>query len=149
MPRCRARSMSMDEDGRMPRVIVAGGGIAALESLAGVAALARSRVETTRLAPVTEFSYRPLSTAVAFAPLRRRSRSLPDLAEQLGARFVRDGLAAVDQERGRVLTHDGEFLDYDALVVAVGAVKQLPADQGQLWLGDDESMAAFGRLLRE
>ena len=39
----------------------------------------------------------------------------------MGATFVRDGLAQVDETRGRVLTNAGDFLSYDALVLAVGA----------------------------
>jgi sulfide:quinone oxidoreductase len=75
------------------RLLVAGGGIAALEALAGVRALAGDRVEATLLAPVDAFSYRPLSTAVPFAFREERTRSLADLASGLGASFVRDGLA--------------------------------------------------------
>src|SRR5215211_7669207 len=121
MPSRWAASVSMLQDGRMLRVIVTGGGIAALETLAGLATLAPGRVEATLVAPVRDFSYRPLSTAAPFTRLGRRTRALADLASELGARHVRDGLADVDCGRGRVLTHDGAFLGYDALVVAVGA----------------------------
>jgi sulfide:quinone oxidoreductase len=103
------------------RVLIAGGGIAALEALAGLRALAGDRIEATLLAPDPVFSYRPLSGAVPFSFLEERSRSLADLAEGLGGRLVRDGLALVDEDRSRVLTHDGDFLRYDALLVAVGA----------------------------
>jgi sulfide:quinone oxidoreductase len=66
------------------RLLVAGGGIAALEVLAGVRALAGDRVEPTLLAPVDTFSYRPLSTAVPFAFREERTRSLADLTSGLG-----------------------------------------------------------------
>lgn len=133
----------------MLRVIVTGGGIAALETLAGLATLAPGRVEATLVAPVRDFSYRPLSTAAPFTRLGRRTRALADLASELGARHVRDGLADVDCGRGRVLTHDGAFLGYDALVVAVGARRREHAGGGWAWHGDDQSTAAFGGLLRE
>ena len=54
------------------RVLIAGGGIAALEALAGLHALAGERVEATLVAPVDSFSFRPLSTAVPFTFLGER-----------------------------------------------------------------------------
>ena len=86
------------------RVLVAGGGIAALEVLAGLRALAGERVTSTLVAPVTSFSFRPLSTAMPFTLRRERSRELAELAGGLGASFVHDGLTQVDESRGRVLT---------------------------------------------
>ncbi|MFL6042896.1 MAG: hypothetical protein ACJ740_16015, partial [Gaiellales bacterium] len=71
------------------RVLVAGGGIAALEALCGLRDLARDRVELTLLAPDREFAYRPLSTAVPFTVRDKRTRALEELADGLGATFVR------------------------------------------------------------
>jgi hypothetical protein len=99
------------------RVVVAGGGIAALEVLTGLRALAGEGVDATLLAPDRSFSYRPLSMASPFTFLDEVNRPLAELAVGLGATFVRDGLAQVDEARGRVLTHDGDFLPYDALVI--------------------------------
>lgn len=103
------------------RVLIAGGGVAALEALAGLHALAGDRVEATLLAPVQTFQYRPMSTAVPFTYLERRSRPLAEIASDLGARFVHDGLVHVDADHGRVLSGNGDFLPYDALLIAVGA----------------------------
>ena len=75
------------------RIVVAGGGIAALEALAGLRALAGERVSATLLAPERAFSYRPLSTAVPFTFREERTRALEELARGLGAAFVRDWLA--------------------------------------------------------
>ena len=131
------------------RVLVAGGGIAALEALAGLHALARERVEPTLLAPEASFSYRPLSTAVPFTFHEERRRSLAELAGGLGARFVRDALAVVDDARGRVLTHDGDFLPYDVLVVAVGARPSRQTGPGLTWSRADAAGSAFAAILRE
>jgi len=84
------------------RVVVAGGGIAALEVLAGLRALAGERVQATLLCPERSFSYRPLSTAVPFRFRNVRTRGLKELAGGLGATLVRDGLAQVDHARRRV-----------------------------------------------
>jgi sulfide:quinone oxidoreductase len=120
------------------RVLVAGGGIAALEALAGLHALAGARVAPTLIAPVPTFSYRPLSTAMPFTFRRQRTRSVAELAAGLGASFVRDGLVHVDESRKRILTRNGDFLDYDALIVAVGAhTRRRP-----------QTPPGFGELLR-
>ena len=130
------------------RVVVAGGGIAALEVLAGLGALAGERVDVTLLAPDRSFSYRPLSTAVPFTFRDERTRTLEELADGLGASFVRDGLAQVDESRSRVLTHDGDFLPYDALVIAVGARTER-GGPGTAWRRGEEGTAQFARILRE
>ena len=88
---------------------------------------------STLLAPVGTFSYRPLSTAVPFTFHMERTRSLAELAGDLGARFVHQGLAQVDASRQRVLTHDGDFLPYDALLIAVGARCARPPSPGVMW----------------
>src|SRR5215211_982049 len=131
------------------RVVVAGGGIAALEALSGLRALAGDRVEATLLAPAVSFSYRPLSTAVPFTFREERTRPLAELAEGLGARFVRDALAAVDHDRRRVLTRDGDFLPYDALLIAVGARATRDAQPSVIFKRDREGISAFSRLLEE
>ncbi len=130
------------------RVVVAGGGLAALEVLAGLHALARGNVEATLLAPERSFSYRPLSTAIPYTFREQRTRELEELASGLGATFVRDGLAQVDEARRRVLTHDGDFVPYDALVIAVGA-RLHHEGRGAVWNRGPGGMAAFAQLLRE
>jgi sulfide:quinone oxidoreductase len=131
------------------RVVIAGGGVAALEALAGLRALAGDRVETTLLSPVDTFSYRPLSTAVPFTFREERTRSLAELAGDLDARFVRDGLAQVDASRTRVLTRDGDFLPYDALLIAVGARVSRRPGEDVAWSRGSQGVAALTALLLE
>jgi sulfide:quinone oxidoreductase len=130
------------------RVVVAGGGIAALEVLAGLRALAGDRVETTLLAPDRSFSYQPLSMATPFAFLDERRRSLDGLASGLGATFVRRRLAQVDHAHRRLLTDDGSFIDYDVLVVAVGP--HAPRERQELtWRRGPDATRRFARILEE
>lgn len=131
------------------RVVVAGGGIAALEVLAGLRALAGERVTATLVAPVPSFSFRPLSTAVPFTFRGERTRSLAELAGGLGAGFVRDGLARVDASRSRILTQKGDLLSYDALVVAVGARTRRSAGAADTWARGPEGRSLFMQLLRD
>jgi sulfide:quinone oxidoreductase len=130
------------------RVLVAGGGIAALEVLTGLRTLAGDRVQATLLCPERSFSYRPLSTAVPFRFRKERTRDLEELAGGLGATLVRDGLAQVDGARGRVLTNNGDFLPYDVLVLAVGARVAVPR-RALTWRRGREGTAELARLLHE
>ena len=129
------------------RVVIAGGGIAALEVLAGLRALAGDRVTPTLVAPVASFSFSPLSTAVPYTFRGERTRSLAAIANELGARFVQDGVVHVDEGRRRILTHDGDFLTYDALVVAIGARTRLGGGPTRTWGRGPKATSQFAQLL--
>jgi sulfide:quinone oxidoreductase len=128
------------------RVVVAGAGLAALEVIAGLHALAGERVDVTLLAPERSFSYRPLSVSAPYAFLDRRTRSLDELAAGLPATLVHDALAQVDEPRSRVLTRNGDFLPYDALVIAVGARRNYPGSGGGR---SADPNIAFAEMLRK
>ena len=49
------------------RVLIAGGGVAGLETLLALHALAENRVELTVIAPEDEFVYRPLAVNESYA----------------------------------------------------------------------------------
>lgn len=102
-------------------VVIAGGGVAALETALALRALAAERVRLTLLAPNTEFSYRPLAVLEPF--LHRAPRQLPlaTIAADLAATLVRDTIAAVDCDQRLLHTTGHRELHYDALVIAVGA----------------------------
>ncbi len=108
------------------KVLVAGGGVAALETVIGLRELAGDRVVTLLLAPDREFVYRPLSTGDPFALGAPRTFPLEELVERVGSSHLREGLVSVDSRRHTVRTTGRRTLDYDALVIALGAV-QVPA----------------------
>jgi sulfide:quinone oxidoreductase len=103
------------------RVLIAGGGVAGLEAMLALDALAAERVETTLLDPGADFVYRPLSVAEPFAAGHATRHPLADLAARAGARHVRDRLAEVDPAAHVVRTAAGRSVAYDALVLALGA----------------------------
>lgn len=102
------------------RVVIAGGGIAGLEALAGLRHLAGDRVAATLVAPATQFVYKPLVVEEPFGGDSAR-RELAAMVAELGGRFVRRALTAVHASKRRVELDDGSELDYDALIVCVGA----------------------------
>jgi sulfide:quinone oxidoreductase len=129
-------------------VVVAGGGVAALELVLALNDLAADRVVITVVAPDVDFVYRPPSSAdpsrlgyVERYPLRR-------LADDLGARLVPDALARVSSAGHEVVTSSGEVLRYERLVLAVGA-RPYPAFRHAVTLGVEETAAALTRLVSD
>ncbi len=104
------------------RVLIAGGGVAALEATLTLREVAEERVEVELLAPDPLFWYRPVAVAEPFGLGTVRHFDLGDLANRLGAGLTLGALAGVDTERRIVRTEAGATLDYDALLVASGAV---------------------------
>jgi sulfide:quinone oxidoreductase len=105
----------------LPRVLIAGGGVAGLETLLALHALARDRVDVTVLAPELRFVNLSMAVDQPFKPRRGRGFRLEDTAVELGARWHHGVLGHVEPEAHRVFTRDGEELPYDMLVLAVGA----------------------------
>ena len=81
------------------RVLIAGGGVAALETALALRALAEERVQIELLAPEREFSYRPLAVAAPFGRGEVHRFSLREFADECGAVLRHGRLAAVDSER--------------------------------------------------
>jgi sulfide:quinone oxidoreductase len=103
------------------RVLNAGGGVAALEAMRALRQLAGPLVDVELVAPEPHFWYRPLAVAEPFGLGSVHRLELAELCEQAGASFSLDTLVDVDHQRRRVRTRHGE-LEYDSLLVAVGAV---------------------------
>ena len=130
------------------RVVIAGGGVAGLETLMAVRSLAGGLVELTLIAPDDEFVYRPVTVEEPFTVGRARRLPLQTAARQAGARFSAATVDAVDPEARTVTTSAGERLEYDALVLAVGA-EVMPAVSNALTWDDRSDAEMVGGLLRD
>jgi sulfide:quinone oxidoreductase len=114
-----------------PRVVIAGGGVAAIEALLALRHLVGEQVTVVLLAPERSFVHRPSSVASPFGLGGPAPLDIQAVAQQQGARLRRAGLRAIDPVRRFVTLTTGDALSYDALLVAVGAVPR-PAVPGAI-----------------
>jgi NADH dehydrogenase FAD-containing subunit len=106
---------------RPERVLVAGGGVAGLEAVLALQALAGDRLEIELLAPGRHFTYRPLAVAEPFRSGSVQRIPLAAIADDRAVRLHRDALARVHPDDRAVETQGGDRLEYDTLVLATGA----------------------------
>jgi sulfide:quinone oxidoreductase len=102
------------------RVLVAGGGVAALETIFALRALAGDLVDIELLAPEPLFFYRPLAVAEPFGGPPAAAFELAALAEAVDAGLTLGELASVSPDAHVARTSHGMAIEYDALVVACG-----------------------------
>jgi sulfide:quinone oxidoreductase len=132
----------------LQHIVIAGGGVAAVEALAALRALAGPLPRITLLAPEAELTSRPASVAAPFgfglpAPLpfdAIRRHAAFDLHRGTLARVEPDDHVAVDEF--------GEGIHYDKLLVAVGACPQSALD-GAVTFGGPADAPAVARALEE
>lgn len=128
-------------------VVVAGAGVAGLETALALRALAPEHAAVELVSPEEEFLYRPLAVTEPFHVGEVRRFPLAQLVEATGAHLRRAALDTVDPDEKRVTLADGSTLEYDVLVLALGA-RPLPAVPGALtFSGSAEDSAHLAGLL--
>ena len=126
------------------RVLIAGGGVAALEAALALRELAGDRVTTTLLAPEPDFVYRPLRVREPFGYSTAKTYQVEEIARDIGAGFVSDAFNRLDAERSILHTEQGAELEYDALLLALG-VRLRPAFSHGLTIDDLTELASANR----
>lgn len=130
----------------MPRIIIAGGGIAGLEALIALRAHLGPDVEIELLEADTDLVERQRAVAEPFGARPAPRFDLVGIAADHGAHLRPDRLSAVDPDQRRLRTVRGDTLDYDALLVAVGAMPDV-AVPGALTFSGPRDVVSFTRLL--
>ncbi|HTB50414.1 MAG TPA: FAD-dependent oxidoreductase [Solirubrobacteraceae bacterium] len=103
------------------RVVIIGGGVAAVETALALADLARNRTDVTLVAPNTEFVYRPMVVCEPFAHGAARRYPLTPIVRDAGATLLHGELDWIDPVAQTIHTKADEAIEYDALVLALGA----------------------------
>lgn len=130
------------------RVLIAGGGVAALEAVLTLQEVADTRLQIVLLSASADFEYGPLSVAEPFGLGRAHRFELAELLDGRDVEIVVDSLGELDANRRRVKTDGGLTLAYDALLIAVGARKR-SAVPGAVTYSGARAGSDLGRLLRE
>ena len=147
----------MDESTRKPRVVIAGGGVAGIETVLALRDLAGDRIDIEIVAPEREFVYRPLAVATPFDLGDPPRFALADIARDLDATHRQDAIVAIRPTQRVALTLSGASVPYDVLVVTSGAepVEAIPGaftyrgaeDSERLRTLIDEFQSGGGRSL--
>src|SRR5215213_4126633 len=108
------------------RVVICGGGIAAVEGLLRLRRLAEDSVQIELVAPGEDLVYRPMAVREPFAFGRPRHYPLRRIARDCDADWTQHSLAWVDPDAQVVHTSEGRRVEYDALLIAIGAKQAEP-----------------------
>ena len=114
---------------RTLEVLIAGGGVAGMETALALDALAPGQTRVTVLSPDPEFEFRPLSVEEPFTGQPAERRDLRGALDPIGGRYVDGALTEVDPESHQVKFGFDGTLDYGVLVVCIGA-RARPAYEG-------------------
>jgi sulfide:quinone oxidoreductase len=112
---------SQDPSAEHFKVVIAGGGVAALEAALALRELGGERFELTLIAPKAEFVYRPMTVREPFAYGPAEQHPLSEIAADVGAELLVDSLAWLDPQRRAAHTDSGAEVHYDAILLALGA----------------------------
>lgn len=137
----------MTEDAKT-HVLIAGGGVAALEALLALRALLGDRITIEIHAPRRQFVYRPLAVAEPFGVGQALRFDLAEIAQRHGALFRAEGLESVEPELHRATMRRRRRIGYDKLLIACGA-KMHWSVPGAITFWGPAGHEGFDRLLKE
>ena len=127
-------------------VVIVGGGVAGLEALIALRALAGDRVALTLVSKDDWFVDRPMTVAEPFGLGSATRLSLPELTAELGAAFVRGSVTTVDAAPRSATCTDGRRLAFDTLILAPGAQARVPFSDA-ITFGLEGSSTAIREML--
>jgi sulfide:quinone oxidoreductase len=142
-----ATLMDMTPSSKM-RVVIAGGGVAALETMVALRELAEERVELSLVAPDNLFFYRALAVAEPFGLGSVVRIPLDILTAGCGATHEQAAVLFVSPDEHEVKTNRGKTMPYDKLVLAFGARAE-EALPGGIAFGGPIDMRAIEMLLED
>jgi sulfide:quinone oxidoreductase len=126
------------------RIVIAGGGVAALEALLALRSDAHDLADVTLVADTDSFAYRSLQVGEAFGTDHPRRYPLASLIDGAGARFIQASIASINVGARELRLRDGSRIPYDALLLALGA-RSVPAfDHGVTF-----TRGAFDEVLQD
>jgi sulfide:quinone oxidoreductase len=130
------------------KILIVGGGFAAVEAGLALRALAGDRADLALLAPDPVFHYRPAATTEPFDVAPSRRYDLRAIAADLNAEYYESRLEAVASRKRFVRTASGARLRFDALILATGA-RAVVGVPGASTFRDQRDIPMIRRVLGE
>jgi len=129
-----------------PHVVIAGGGVGALEGLLALQSLAVDRLRISVLTAARHLTYRALSVAEPFGGDPPPRYEWERIARDRGVRWIPDVLLAVRPEARELDARDGPPVAYDALLLALGAQPE-PALPGAITFAGPRDVLAISEAI--
>ena len=129
------------------RVVIAGGGVAAIEAALALRATARPWITLTIATSADDFIYRPFAVVRPFQARPTYRIELARVAADLDAQLVVADAVAVDDDRHELVLSNGQALSYDALLIAIGARAEAIVGGGRSRRGTGAKDMLFARSL--
>jgi sulfide:quinone oxidoreductase len=128
------------------RVVIVGGGVAALECLMALRDVGGPDLRIELASADDAFTYRPLQVVEPFALGTPQRYPLSRVVGDFGAELVIDAVVEVRGEQRQAICSSGAVLEFDALVLAPGARRE-PAYEHAITFGADPLHGALHELL--
>ena len=129
------------------RVVIAGGGVAAVEAALALRAIAREGIAVTIATTADDFVYRPFAVVRPFQVRPTYRIGLAQIADDLDAELVAADAVAVEAEPRQLVLSDDQRQSYDALLIAIGARAEAIVGGGTLTPWDWGEGHAFRSVL--
>ena len=130
------------------KVVIVGGGVAAIEGLLRLRRIAGDAVDVALLAPNDEFAFRALSVKEPFAMGSAQRHKLTQIADDQDAELVKDSLSWIDTVEQVVHTEAAGEIRYDAVLLAIGG-RMSPAFEHAKTFRDADADALFGGVVQD
>src|SRR4051812_6004096 len=124
-------------------IVIAGGGVAALEAVIAIRSIIGPGPFVTLVAPGEDFGYQPLSVGEPFAVGDTPRIPLAKIAADFDLTRRQDTIASVGENRAVVL-ESGDVVTYDRLIVAVGAPRMPVYAHATTFRGADDTESVHG-----
>ncbi|MGZ4216233.1 MAG: FAD-dependent oxidoreductase [Solirubrobacteraceae bacterium] len=131
---------------RSASVVIVGGGVAGLEALLALRALAGDRVNLTLASPHDSFVDRPMTVTQPFGLGKAARYPLSEIAAETGAEFVHGTVVAVEAGARQVRMAQGPDLEFDTLILAPGTRQSSPSPNA-ITFGLEGSGEAIAEML--
>lgn len=130
------------------RVLIAGGGVAALEAVLALREHHRGELAVELVCPEAEFTLRPLAVTQPFGGDLPPRLDLGEFCDEHDVTLRCDRIAEVWGDQQRALLDSGEDVFYDALLLALGATPYSALPGADLFRGAVDA-PRFGELLEK